>query len=178
MDWNVVVTVRDRHYQEAVALLRQFGELEKTRYYDVLVMKVPDIGQFLVRLQQRLAEHPEGAACLGRVSPCSETFAFQSPEEFEEKARRAARGFVDALAGKRFHVRMHRRGFKGTLHSMQEEQFLDHFLLTALEEAGAPGKITFDDPDAIVTVETVDTQAGMALWTREQLKQYPFLRPD
>jgi hypothetical protein len=29
-----------------------------------------------------------------------------------------------------------------------------------------------------VAVETVGTQAGLSLWTREDLKRYPFLRLD
>jgi hypothetical protein len=56
--------------------------------------------------------------------------------------------------------------------------FLDKVLLEALAQAGTPGQITFDDPDAIVAVETVGNRAGLALWTREDLQRYPFLNLD
>jgi hypothetical protein len=38
---------------------------------------------------------------------------------------------VPELIGKRFHVRMHRRGFNGKLSSQQEAQFLDGFLFAS-----------------------------------------------
>ena len=82
------------------------------------------------------------------------------------------------LAGKSFHVRMHRRGFKEALPSQQEERMLDDVLLEALERTGQPGRIEFEDPDLILDVETVDQRAGMSLWTREQLERYPFLNLD
>lgn len=50
--------------------------------------------------------------------------------------------------------------------------------MEALEKSGNPGRITFADPDAIMTVETVDCQAGLSLWTREEMQHYPFIRPD
>jgi tRNA(Ser,Leu) C12 N-acetylase TAN1 len=85
---------------------------------------------------------------------------------------------VADLRGKSFHVRLHRRGFKGRLSSQNEEGFLDGVLLEALEQSGTPGRITFADPDAIIAVETVDGQAGLSLWTREEMQRYPFIRPD
>jgi hypothetical protein len=61
---------------------------------------------------------------------------------------------------------------------MEEERFLDDFILAALEQAGSPGHITFEDPDAVIVVETVGQRAGLSLWTREELRRYPFLHPD
>ena len=82
------------------------------------------------------------------------------------------------LAQKSFHVRMHRRGFKGRLSSPEEERFLDDLLLTALEEVGTPGRISFDDPDATIAIETVGQRAGLSFWRRSDLERYPFLRID
>ena len=79
------------------------------------------------------------------------------------------------LKGKSFHVRLHRRGFKGTLSTPKEERFLDEALLDALEAEGAPGHIAFTDPDAILQIETIDGRAGLSLWQREDLQRYPFL---
>jgi tRNA(Ser,Leu) C12 N-acetylase TAN1 len=47
-----------------------------------------------------------------------------------------------------------------------------------LEMAGAEGEITFEDPDAILALETVGTRAGLSLWTREDLQRYPLLHLD
>jgi hypothetical protein len=51
-------------------------------------------------------------------------------------------------------------------------------VLEALEAAGTPARVAFDDPDAIVAVETVDRRASVSLWTREEMCRYPFLRLD
>jgi tRNA(Ser,Leu) C12 N-acetylase TAN1 len=83
---------------------------------------------------------------------------------------------VERLKGKSFHVRMHRRGFKGKISTVEEERMLNEVILKALEDLGMPGRLNFDDPDAIVAVETLGQHAGFSLWTREDLKQYPFLR--
>jgi tRNA(Ser,Leu) C12 N-acetylase TAN1 len=118
------------------------------------------------------------ADCLSRVVPAERTFAFQSPEEFEANAREIALGWVPRLAGRSFHVRLHRRGFKGRLSTPAEERFLDDVLLQALQAAGTPGSLSFEDPDAVVAVETVGDRAGMSLWTRDELLRHPFLKPD
>ena len=46
-DWNVVVSVHDRQFVRACQLLSQFGRVERTEYYNVLVMKVADRAAFL-----------------------------------------------------------------------------------------------------------------------------------
>jgi hypothetical protein len=73
---------------------------------------------------------------------------------------------------------MHRRGFKGRLSSPDEERFLDEVLLVALDEAGVPGRISFEAPDAIIAIETVGKRAGMSFWRRADLENYPFLGLD
>ena len=106
------------------------------------------------------------------------TFIFNSTEEFEDRALSAGRGWGQQLPGKSFFVRIHRRGFKGKLSSPEEERFLDDALLDALAAAGTPGKIAFDDPDAVIVIETVDNRAGIALFTREEMARYLFVRAD
>jgi tRNA(Ser,Leu) C12 N-acetylase TAN1 len=106
------------------------------------------------------------------------TFDFQSPEEVEARAKEAALSLVPELAGKTFHVRFHRRGHKGQLSSAGEERFLGEALLGALTAASTPGRLGFDDPDAVLVVETVGNRGGLSLWGREDLKRYPFLRQD
>jgi tRNA(Ser,Leu) C12 N-acetylase TAN1 len=176
-DWNVIVTTQENAFEKAISLLQKFGEVKKTEYFNVLVLNTENIRDFLKRFSQEVKEDPNILrSYVARVVPVLTTFKFQSPEEFENKAKELALYWVDSLAGKSFHVRMHRRGFKGRLVSVHEEQFLAQVLLEALKEKDQPSSITFEDPDAIISVETVSDRAGMSLWTREDLHNYPFLR--
>ena len=176
-DWNVVATVREGGFVPAVRFLRQFGPVHRTGLFNVLVMKTDNVRWFLEDLRTRSAEDPDAAAVLGRVIPVTRAFEFNTAEEFEEQAREAAVEFAPALAGKAFHVRFHRRGHKEDLSSPQEERFLDEALLDALRAAGTPGRISFEDPDAVVAVESVGDRAGLSVWCRDDLRRYSFLRP-
>jgi len=61
---------------------------------------------------------------------------------------------------------------------MQTEQLLDKVLLNVLAGEGSPGQIEYEDPDAVVLIEMVGQRAGLALFSREDLRRYPFLRLD
>jgi tRNA(Ser,Leu) C12 N-acetylase TAN1 len=75
-------------------------------------------------------------------------------------------------------VRLHRRGGKQELRSPDIERLLDDCVLNATKAAGAPARIAFTDPDAVIAVDTIDDRAGVALWTREDLARHRLLRPD
>jgi tRNA(Ser,Leu) C12 N-acetylase TAN1 len=141
-------------------------------------MRVDDPKQLLEALGDRAAREPDSLAFLGRAVPVRSTFTFQSPVEFEARAREAALAFLPELAGKSFHMRMYRHGFKGRLSSQAEERLLGAVLQEALEKAGISGHVTFEDPDVILAVETLGNRAGLSLWTREELLRYPLLRLD
>jgi tRNA(Ser,Leu) C12 N-acetylase TAN1 len=176
--WNVVVTVQNEGYHRARKLLERFGTVAETDFFNVLLMRVTDHREFLEQLREEGEREPGALCALARVVPVLQSFSFQTPAEFEEKARQAVSAWLPPLQGKSFHVRMHRRGFKGRISGMEEEKFLDSYLLEALETIGAQGRITFDDPDAIIAVETVGPRAGLSLWTREELQRYPLLQLD
>jgi tRNA(Ser,Leu) C12 N-acetylase TAN1 len=177
-EWNVVVSVYDRGYKHARQILEEFGPVSRTDFYNVLTVQVADVPGMLEKLKERLVTDEKARISLARIVPVSAGFTFQSPEEFEAKAKETVLPWVPELAGKGVHVRMHRRGFKGRLSSQDEERFLDGFLLDKLEQAGTPGRITFEDPDAIVVIETISQRAGLALFTREDLRNYPSLKAD
>jgi tRNA(Ser,Leu) C12 N-acetylase TAN1 len=177
-DWNVIISVREGGFTRARRFLPEFGPVSPSEFRDVLVMRVEDPNQLLETLTERAAQEPDMLALLGHVLPVTSTFTFQSSEEFQVKAREAALAFVPELAGRSFHVRMHRHGFKGRISSQEEERFLGRILLEALEQAGTPGRVTFEDPDAILAVETLGSRAGLSLWTRAQLRHYPLLHLD
>ena len=155
--------------------MRRWGKTRRSNYFRVLTLSVDDTETFLAEIAKAIADSPGILDILSHVMPAQHAFDFSSAEEFEAKARDIAILWAPALAGKKFHVRLHRRGFKGTLSTAKEERFLDETLLDALDALGAPGHIAFADPDAILQIETIDGRAGLSLWQREDLKRYPFL---
>jgi tRNA(Ser,Leu) C12 N-acetylase TAN1 len=177
-DWNVIATIHEGRFREARKLLEQFGELAPTEFHNVLVLRVDDTARFVRLLGERVANEPGVMDILSRVVPVKFTFSFRDAAEFEERACKAVRELAPALARQRFHVRIHRRGFRHRISSQEEEQRLDKVIIDALATIGTSGSITFEDPDAIVAIESVAQHAGVSLWTREDLRRYPFLRLD
>lgn len=177
-DWNVVVTVLQRHVQEALEFLRPLGQVSKPEIFNVLVMKIDNAELFLENVTQALAAQSRYEHVFQRIIPVSVCFEFQRPADFEAKAVMAAEPWVTRLANGSFHVRMHRRGFKGHLSSEDQESFLDRVLMQKLAERGAETRIDFEDPDFIIDIQTVGQRAGLGIWTREQALRYPFLKLD
>lgn len=177
-EWNVVVTVYSDDYKRAWHILEDFGRVSKTDYFNVLVLKVPLVEQFLGELSTLAKADASVLNVIARAVPVSETFTFQTPAEFEHQVRRCVAPWVPALADKTFHVRMHRRGFKQRLSSQEEERFVDHFIIGQLREQNASATVSFDDPDVIIAIETVGQRGGVSRWSREQRQAYPFLRLD
>lgn len=176
-DWNAIATITDRHFKQAWDLLRPLGEVGRTHYYNVLVMKVADVHDLIEAMRERM-EFPDTVEAISRVAPVTETFNFQSIQEFEAKAKEIASNYLPRLGGHSFHVRMHRRGWKEKMAAPVEERFLGDYLFESLENAGTPSRIDFTDPDTILAVETLNNRAGLALWTRAELQRYPFLKLD
>jgi tRNA(Ser,Leu) C12 N-acetylase TAN1 len=177
-DWNVVISVKESGFKDAFRKLSRFGPIGKTGFFNVLFLKVYDIPRMLRILSEWLEDDPHALAFLSRMIPVTHTFTYQSSNEFEERAKEIVLAWAPDLAGKSFHVRMHRRGFKGKLSGLEEEQFLDKVLIEEIEKAGSPGRITFEDPDAIIVIETISQWAGISLWSRDELKRYPFIKLD
>lgn len=174
--WNVIVTVHD--FKRACDVLSAFGRVQRTDFYNTLVMNVQDVPQMLETLRMKSMEDPGFLNFLSRLIPVTRTFVFRSSNDFEDKSYKLAHTWLRKLGKKRFHVRIHRRGFKEEISSVEVEQFLDDMLMEDLRMADAPGHITFKDPDAVIAVETIRNWAGVSLLTREQLQRYPFIRID
>ncbi|MCK6451971.1 MAG: hypothetical protein L6R19_14120 [Alphaproteobacteria bacterium] len=176
-DWNVVVTLPERTFREACRLLGKWGRVRRTHYYNVLAMTVADTSEFQAQFEAAVGREPGIMNLVSHVVPAQATFDFATAAEFEAQSSLLLPRWVPQLAGRRFHVRLHRRGFKGRLSTPVEERFLDDAILGALERAGTPGRIGFDDFDAVLQIETIDGRAGASLWTRDQLERCPFLGP-
>ncbi len=177
-DWNVVICVRERGFRSACELLDELGQLQRTDFYNVLVMRVEDTRAALEALKKMIDIDPNITSYISKFVPSQAGFSFRDRKEFEDKACEILGKWAEAIAGHTFHVRMHRRGFKGKISSQQEEQFLAQFVLDVLHSKGEDAEISFEDPDFIISVETVGNQAGLSLWSRDDLNRYPFLGLD
>lgn len=177
-DWNVVVSVNQEGFKRAMLALKELGPVERSPYHNVLVMAVDDPLVLLEAIERRTEAVPALYDAISRVAPAAYCFEFQSAEEFEEKAKAILLEWLPRLAGCSFHVRLRRRGQRQLLRSPDVERRLDEFLLEALEKAGTPGSISFGDPDAVIAIDTIDDRAGIAVWTRDELKRHSMLRPD
>jgi len=170
--------VHEGGFVPACRLLEPFGPVRKSEFFNILVMRAPDPFRLMADLHGQLAANPAISTWISRFTPIRQRFTYQSAAEFELRSREAVLAWLPLLGNARFHLRMHRRGFKGKLSSADEERFLDEFLLEKLVEAGRPGKVAFDDPDAIIALETIGTQAGISLFSRDELQRFPLLHLD
>jgi tRNA(Ser,Leu) C12 N-acetylase TAN1 len=171
-DWNVVVTLPERTFREACKLLGKWGLVKRTAYYNVLTMKVNDPQKFLDEFSEAVAHSPGLLNYVSHVVPAQRSFDFEDRKDFDAQAREIILGWARRLVGKTFCIRLHRRGLRSELSSHSQEQTLGETLLSAL---GNAGRVVFDDPDALIEIETVGKRAGMSLWTRDDLRAHPFL---
>ena len=174
-DWNAVATTAEGKFNQAIRFLGLFGAVEKTAYYNVIMVRANDVMALLKALANEWETGDGRLLLLHRLVPVTATFTFADRSTFEVKAAEVARLWVGQLSNKRFHVRMHRRGFKNRLHSAEEEQFLGRTIMETAGTYGKDGRIAFEDPDAVIAVETIGSDAGMSLWFRDDLLRYPFL---
>jgi tRNA(Ser,Leu) C12 N-acetylase TAN1 len=175
-EWNAVISVREHGFRQAFDVFGAFGEVKRTEFYNILLLRARDVTRMLEMLLERANASPGSLAFLARLIPVTRTFIFNSPEEFETRARGAVLTWAPQLRGKSFSVRVHRRGFRGRLSSPEEERHRATLLLEELEGSGETGRIVFEDPDAVIDVETVGHWAGLSLFTREEKERYPFIR--
>jgi tRNA(Ser,Leu) C12 N-acetylase TAN1 len=174
-DWNVVVTLSEATFREVHELLSKWGMVRRTPYYKVVAMTVEDPTAFLAAFTAAARDAPGLFNYVAHLAPAQLSFDFDSAEDFEARAREIVLAWAPKLEGKSFYIRLHRRGFKSTLSTHKEERLLGGALLAKL---GASGRISFEDPDALIHIETIDGRAGLALWTRDDFSQHPLLAKD
>jgi tRNA(Ser,Leu) C12 N-acetylase TAN1 len=177
-DWNVVISLFQDGYRHARGLLRELGAVERSPYHNVLVMKADDPIGVLETIERMTEENPALYDAISRVAPAMRTFDFQSAEEFRERSNLILCEWSQGLAGRSFHVRLRRRGAHHQLKTPDIERFLDDAVLALTRQAGSPASMSFTDPDAMITVDTIDDRAGVGLWTREDLRHHRLLKPD
>jgi tRNA(Ser,Leu) C12 N-acetylase TAN1 len=177
-DWNVIITVFQDGFRRALRALRELGPIERSPYHNVLVMKVDDPVALLATIELRTEQSTALYDAISRVASALRNFDFQSGAEFLVEARVVVNEWSPGLAGRSFHVRLHRRGTKHDLGTQDTEHLLNDAVIEATKKAGMPAKISFTDPDAVIAIDTIDDRAGLALWTREDCARHRLLRPD
>ncbi len=175
-EWNAVISVHEHGFKKAIDVFGDFGEVKRTEFFNVLLVRAGNVEDMLGALRSRMLERPDSLSFLARLIPVTHAFIFNSAGEFEDKAKKIIVQWLPRLAGKRFFVRIHRRGFKGRFESPDMERTLDTLLLAELEKSGTSGKIDFEHPDAVIAIETVGHWAGLSCWTSEEMERYPFIR--
>lgn len=177
-EWNVVVSVYQEGFRRALKVLRQLAPTERGNYYNVLIMKSDDPVALLAAIEKKTEEDPALYDAISRVAPAIRSFEFHSAEDSAEQAKQIIAEWSQRLAGRTFHVRLHRRGTKYDLATQDTERLFDDAILDTTARAGARAKVSFTEPDAVIAIDTMDDRAGLALWTREDLARHRLLRPD
>jgi len=181
MDWNVVVTAYDwRGLRRARRLLSHYGDVERTEFHNVLVVRVADVAAFLEAISAAAELDVSMRNDISRIMPAQALFSFRTTAEFEENARAVVCQWANRIAGGSFHVRLHRRRGDSPvkLSAQIEERYLNDTILRRLRELGQLGCLDFQDPDYVIDIETVGERSGMSLWSRDDLKRFPLLRVD
>jgi tRNA(Ser,Leu) C12 N-acetylase TAN1 len=174
-DWNMVVTSQTGQEHRLLRELADLGEFHPSGFREVLIGRVADAGEFLAILKQRWQDQPFFPEILSTATPVARVLPF-TVDNLSLRLKEEALAFLAALAHRAFYVRVKRRGHKGEIKSQEVEQELDRFLLDALAARQTPGRIDFQDPDAILLVELLHNQCGLTLITRDMREQYPFIK--
>src|SRR5512139_410802 len=177
LEWNVIVTSRELHQRRLRRALFPLVRLRPCGFRNVLVGQVESTDALLLAIAERIALRPEVQDWLGKVMPIERSFAIDAGR-FDQQLREEAGPLVDRLVGRTYHVRVERRGHKGTINSHACERALGDFLFAALEARGAQPVVAFRDPDVVMAVEAVGNRAGIGLVTRELRERFPFVRID
>lgn len=175
--FNVVVTLASNgRFRHLLQELAPHGEFRKTEFLGVIIGRVEDPMKFLESIREKRQKQLIAFQDLGRVVPLDRVFVFHL-EEFPVKAKAALLPCVEVLEGKRYYVRLERRGLKGQIISPEVERELDAFIEQTLATAGRKtAQVDFEHPDAVVAVETIGDRCGVGLLTREMMDRYDFVR--
>jgi len=120
-------------------------------------------------------ENPGRMRSLSQVVPLERTFHFNLPD-FMDRLKETISPYAERIKDKKFYVRVKRRGHKGEISSQEVEKESAGFILETLEKAGKQAHVKFDDPDAIIVVETIADWAGLAFITRQMKEKYPLVK--
>jgi hypothetical protein len=147
-DWNVIVSVFQDGFRRPLRALQKLGHAEISPYHNVLMIKVDDPIALLEAIGKRTEENPALYDAISRVAPAARDFDFLSEEEFVERAKSIMYQWSPNLAGRSFHVRLHRRGTKHDLRTQETERLFNDAIVDATTKAILPANIICSPPKA------------------------------
>jgi tRNA(Ser,Leu) C12 N-acetylase TAN1 len=175
-EFNIVATMANEgRFRHLMQELDPYGEFRKTEFLGVVLGRVEDKDAFLEAVREKTARQLIAFQDLGRVVPVDQVFIFRV-EDFLDKMRESIRPYIERLANKCFYVRLERRGHKGQIISPEAERAMDAFIREELSKEGKSAQIDFENPDAVIVVETIGDRCGVGLLTRELMDRYEFVR--
>jgi len=170
-EWNILATAYWGREKNALRFLTRHGEFRSSGFKDVIRGHVEDIDLFLEKIETMRQENPGRINFISQIIPLERTFHFDL-SDFMDKLKQTVSPYLEKVEGKRFYVRVKRRGHKGELSSQEIEKEISGFILESLEKAGKPAHVGFDDPDAIIVVETIADWAGVGWVSRDMKERY------
>jgi tRNA(Ser,Leu) C12 N-acetylase TAN1 len=173
--WNVLATSFEGRRDTLLVALRGLGAFRRGGYRNVIVGRVEDPQAFLGTVREALESNALLRASLAKLVPIETTVRITA-EDAVDVLSAAAEPFLDRLAGGSFIVRLERRGLKGRLDTAVAERAIGERVWRALEARGRPPRVEFRDPDAILVIETLGDEAGLAVLPRALRRDFPFIR--
>jgi len=173
--WNVLATSLEGRRDALLIALRRLGRFRSGGYRNVVVGQVDDVPALLSRVREAMAADPLLPTALAKLVPIETTLRFEVADAAERIAA-AAEPFLERLAGGSFFVRLERRGLKGRVHSPTVEREVGDRVWRALETRGHQPRVDFRDPDAVLVIETLGDEAGLAVLSRALRRDFPFVK--
>jgi tRNA(Ser,Leu) C12 N-acetylase TAN1 len=173
--WNILATSLEGRRDALLVSLRKLGQFRPAGYRNVVAGLVADREVFLGRVRDALRVDMLLPTALAKIVPVDATLRFEPVDPLPALAD-AVEPMLDRLGGGTFFVRCERRGLKGRLHSPTLERDLADRIWRALEARGHTPRVAFQDPDAVLVVETLGDEAGIGVITRALRQQYPFVK--
>ena len=168
-EWNVLVVSHEDEERRLLRNLRGLGEFKFAGFRSLLLGKV-GLNTFLEEIQAR------SIPSLARVVPVEENFLAQ-PENLLEILKDRVDKYAGRIGhGESFCVRFERRGFKGRVSSQEVEGEIGGYLQDLLEGEGKSPRVSIEDPDKLLVIQSVGISFGIGLIDRETRQRYPIIR--
>lgn len=175
--WNILATAvpEPGSMHALLGALNSYGEFHATPFKYVCTGWVEDHARFLAALLEASHAGKPWIAHLGRIVPVSRVFSATS-ETFLGQLKGAATALIENIGSGTCFVRVERRGMPEAAHSPEIEHALADHVFALVEARGGSLRTSFADPDFIVVAETLDTECGVGLITRDMRSRFPFVR--
>jgi tRNA(Ser,Leu) C12 N-acetylase TAN1 len=174
--WNVIVTSLPgrEHQRPLLHELNRRGTFHRCSFKDICLGYVANVTEFLDEVLRARQASERWVADLGRIVPVEHAFPFTRDNLVDQLKPRVA-SMLERMNAGTFYVRCERRGHAGEVMSREVERAVADHVLALAQDQHKSLRVSFEDPDYIVCVETVGDDCGVALLSRALLQRYPFI---